>query len=661
MHSVIQVKRLYFIFILLISLSLVAFGQVIDTSKNINTWKLQHNFTRFEETPLDTNMHQIQRDYNPVFKHGFSYEYLGNLGLALNHVDFFLRPEPDAFLFGRGWEPYLKTPARTIFFNTKTPFTSLAYHNIPFVEWREENVEALHTQNFSPFTNFGIEFNILAGKDLYENQATRVNRVGLFGSHAKDKYSIFGTFYYNDFKVGDNGGLVDLESFLAAEEEKNWLYAVNLTEAKSHYRDLSLFITQKYNLVERQTFTDTLGNTTTTGKTLSVSYQLHLDRQMKDYEDIVDPENLSPVYNNYYYEDENARDSASENKLSNVFQLILGDPDFDKISIRAYVGHEFRHFGALSPHPTPVFSHVDTLSTIPLELDSVFRDSAVARFDSRNFNDVYVGFHMAGPTTGIWDWVIDGKYYLMGYYQNDFQVNATFSREFLEKADLGIRGSLEHRRPHYFTNNYSSSFIQWENDFPSLFRIKGEAFVNSQALEMEIRAGAAYLSNYVYWDQEALPQLHDRDLLILSGYFSKHFRLLGYNSDNKILVQYTTENEVLRLPLAALYSSNYWNQSLFKGALVADLGFDFYFTTKYKASAYMPATGVFHLQDEYDVGGYPFLNVFLAFRVKRTRIYVSYNNLLHGVGFVGHNYFTTYQYPMKPRNFRFGLVWIFYD
>ena len=38
-------------------------------------------------------------------------------------------------------------------------------------------------------------------------------------------------------------------------------------------------------------------------------------------------------------------------------------------------------------------------------------------------------FNLAGPTTGTWDWVIDGKYYLLGYYQNDFQMHATFSRE----------------------------------------------------------------------------------------------------------------------------------------------------------------------------------------------------------------------------------------
>ena len=75
----------------------------------------------------------------------------------------------------------------------------------------------------------------------------------------------------------------------------------------------------------------------------------------------------------------------------------------------------------------------------------------------------------------------------------------------------------------------------------------------------------------------------------------------------------------------------------------------------------MPPTGVYYLQDEYDVGGYPFLDVFLAFKIARTRIFVSYNNLLSGGEFLGNNYFTTYRYPMKYRHFRLGLVWTFYD
>ncbi len=637
-------------------------GQVIDTSKQINTWKLKHNYTRFEDTPLDTNIHQVHMEFNPAFKEGFSYEYLGILGHSLNHVDFFQRPEAGAFVFGVGWNPYLKTADRTTFFNTKTPFTILAYSVMPVVEWKEQNISALHTQNISPYTNFGIEFNILDGKALYENEETHSTRVGLFGSHAKDKYSIFGTFYYNDFKAHDHGGVSDLDAFLQGQADEPWLYDMQLKSAKSQYRNISFFATQKYNLVERVSHTDSLGVTTTTGKTLSISHQIHYDRHLKSYSDVVDPAELSPVYDNYYYpEITSPLDSVSEDKLSNVVQVILGDPDYDKISARVYAGYELRRFGALSPAFEEVFSHYDTTLTDTIELIPQFRDSAVTRFGDTYFNDVYVGFHMAGPTTGTWDWVVDGSYYLLGYYRNDFQVNATFSRQFLKRADLGLKGSVELKHPHYFTNHYSSSFFQWDNDFSSLFSIRGEAFVTSEELELDARARVAYLTNYLYWDQDALPQVYKGNILLLSGHFSKHFVISGFNSEDKLLFQYTTANDILRLPLLALYSSNYWKQSLFKGALVATLGFDLYLTTQYKASAYMPATGVFHLQDEYDVGGYPFVNVFLSFKVARTRFFVSYNNLFHGGEFLGNNYFTTYRYPMKPRYFRAGLVWTFYD
>jgi len=556
----------------------------------------------------------------------------------------------------------LLTPDRTLFFNTKSPFTSLAYSTNLFINSApEENIDVLHTQNLSPYSNFGLEFNILSGKELYTNEATRVNRVGLFGSHAKDRYSFFGTFYYNEFKAEDHAGLEDMDAFIAGTLDEAWEYPMQLTEASSQYRNLSIFATQKYNLFEKITSVDSLGVSSSKGKTLSLSHQLLYDRHFKSYTDKVDPDDLSSVYNNYYYEVTTAFDSVSEDKLSNVFQVILGDPDYDKISARVYAGHELRRFGMLSPYPQEVFFSADTISQIPLELDSVYRDSAVARFDDTYFNDVYVGFYLAGPTTGTWDWVIDGKYYLFGYYHNDFRVNATFSREFMQKADLGLRGSFELRRPHYFTNHYSSSFFHWDQDLPSLLRIKGEAFVKSDELEMELRAGVAYLSNYQYWDEQALPRVYDKDILLFSGYLSKHFVVSGFNSEDKLLVQYTTGGEVLRLPAVTLYSSNYWRQSLFKGALITTTGFDFYYTTKYKASAYMPATGVFHLQDEYDVGGYPFLDVFIAIKIARTRIFFSYNNLLSGVAFAGNNYFTTYNYPMKPRNFRLGLEWTFYD
>jgi len=645
------VRRSIHIFLLLFALSVSVSGQVIDTTLDINTWQLKHNFTRFEDVPLDTNMHQIQRDFNPAFKQGYSYQELGNLGHALNHVDFYLRPDADQFLFGRAWDPYRMTPERTLFFNTKSPFTSLSYSTNLFInQTPEQSIQALHSQNFTPFTNFGILFNILDGKPFYQNQQTRVNRVGLFGSHAKDRYSIFGTFYYNNFNSEENGGIANMGAFLKDSLENLIDYSTNLTGAYSisHYQDLSLFTTQSFKLTERVRHTDSLGNTSTKGKTLSISHQLLIERQKKSYWDrYVDSAEVADVYRNFYYLADPAMDSAQEERISNVLQLILGDPDLDKISMRVSAGHDFRRFTWLAPEP--------------LHIDSTGQDTIIGQTHHEIYNDVHVGFHLAGPTTGTWDWVIDAKYYLMGYYQNDFQVHATFSRELKGNMNLGLRGSFDHKRPHFFTNRYSSSFLRWENDFPSMLRIKGEVFINSKDLETDIRFGITNITNYIYWNQEAQPMLYDQNLMLFSGYFSKHFTASGFNSQNKILFQYTTASEVLKLPLLSVYTSNYWEQSLFKGALVADLGFDLSFTTKYKADAYMPSSSVFHLQDNYTLGAFPFLDVFLAFRVKRTRIFVSFNNLLHSLSFTGNNYFTTPLYPQKPRNFRFGLTWIFYD
>lgn len=609
---------------------------------------LRHNYTRFEDVKLDTNTHQIQHDYNPAYLQGFSYESLGILGHGINHVDFMRRPDPSVFLFGRAWNPYLKSADRTIFFNTKKPFTRLSYTTIPVADWKEETIEVLHSQNASPYTNFGLDFNILSGKPLYTNQETKTVRAGLFGSHARNRYSIFGTFYYNDFKtLEDNGGIANRDSFLMGVKENWWLYEVNLQNAYSRYRNLALFASQKYNIAERKIYTDSLGNTSATGKTLSISYQLSMGQQYKKYYDEVDLDGLSPVYNNYYYLTEIAKDSAVQQNVSNILQLILGDPDYDKISARIYAGHEYRRFGMLSPQTVYV--------------DSLAKDTIVRQYRKEHFNDISIGFHMAGPTTGIWDWVIDGKYYLMGYNQNDFNLNATFSRELGGKTDLGLRGSFEQARPHYFTNHYASSFFSWDNDFSSMLRIKGEAFIQSEELEMDLRFGAAYISNYIYWDTLAMPRAFDRDLLVLSAHMSKHFKVSGYNSDNRLLLQYSTGREVLNLPALAFYSSNYWKQSLFKGALVADMGFDLYFTSKYRASTYMPATGIFHLQDNTDLGFYPFVDVFFSFRIKTTRLFASYNNVLQSIGFAGNDFFTAVPYPMKPRYFRLGVVWYFYD
>lgn len=167
------------------------------------------------------------------------------------------------------------------------------------------------------------------------------------------------------------------------------------------------------------------------------------------------------------------------------------------------------------------------------------------------------------------------------------------------------------------------------------------------------------LTNYQYWDENALPTQYNPVMYIVSGVLNKSFKAGGFNSVNKILIQYTTANDVLHLPLASLKTSNYWENGWFDDVLWSQLGFDLMITTPYLGNSYMPATGVFYLQNDQTIGGYPFLDVFLAMRLKRARFFLSYNNVLSGL--ISNDYFTLANYPIKPRYLGLGLGWTFYD
>ena len=618
-----------------------------------------HNYSRFEDTQLDTSLSDLRRNFNPLLRNGMVYEHAGNLGHAAQDLDFFKRPGTDAFLFGNSLQPYVANPDRTVFYNTKKPFTEILYSNILGVQWNEETIRFLHTQNMDPFTNIGLDFEVLSGKELYDNEETRATKFTLFGSRAKENYSAFGTFHFNRFNNRENGGIQNPSGFLNDSLPEKWLYPVNLDNASSSYTNLQLFYTQKFMLSKKEYFTDTLGVTTDSGKNVSLNHQIIAERHSRFYEDNFNITSIPAFYDNFYYFNGTVKDSVVYDKITNTFQFILGDPYLDKLSARIYAGHEFSRYGQRSPEEFTVFSFLDTVSEIPLVIDSVFKDTASAAFSNEIFNDVYIGFHLAGPPEKLWYWNVDGKYYLAGYFRNNFAANATFARNVFDKYNLGLKGSINNRNVSYYHNHYSSAFFRWDNDFKASQLIRGEAFLTNSEKRFEASFTAGLLNNYIYWDEEAFPRQYDNAIIIFSGKLSQHFIVSGFHSENQLLVQYTSADNVLRLPLAALKSTNYWEQVLFKGALKAHIGFNVTITTPYAGNTYMPATGVFHLQNEEIIGGYPFIDAYLAIQIKRTRIFGSYNNGVAGI--LNNNYFTAANYPSKPAFFRFGLAWTFYD
>jgi hypothetical protein len=231
------------------------------------------------------------------------------------------------------------------------------------------------------------------------------------------------------------------------------------------------------------------------------------------------------------------------------------------------------------------------------------------------------------------------------------------------KSNLILYGKLDNHRPNYWFNNYSSNHFIWRNDFDNITEttIIGQ-YINPPG-KLNVRASYTLLDKYVYFDTLALAAQDPGIISILGLTIEKNLILGRWHFINQVAIQTSDKENVLPLPTVLLHQTTFFQHNFhFKktnGDLLTQWGFDLFYHTPYRGYAYMPATGQFHLQDEKNIGNYPFLDVFINIKLKRTRFFLKYEHVTSGL--LGENYFTILHHPMNQRVFKFGLSWTFYD
>jgi hypothetical protein len=183
--------------------------------------------------------------------------------------------------------------------------------------------------------------------------------------------------------------------------------------------------------------------------------------------------------------------------------------------------------------------------------------------------------------------------------------------------------------------------------------------VSNEAIQLDAGAHVSLVTDLVYHTDSAMPAQHGGVISVIGLNLHKHFTAGIFHSDHQIHYQLSSDNNVVRLPDLSYYTSNYISFTIVKNALTAQLGFDLYYYTRYRALAFAPSSGLFYNQNIMELGNYPYLNPFLTAKLKRTRFYLRYDHPYAGL--IKKNYFHVLNYPMPGRVFRFGLSWTFYD
>lgn len=284
---------------------------------------------------------------------------------------------------------------------------------------------------------------------------------------------------------------------------------------------------------------------------------------------------------------------------------------------------------------------------------------------NRSLHDLYVYAGARGQYRKYLNWGAQARYSFLGYWQNDFSVDADIDVSFYPFKDksepivLGGKFSTSLKEPDWFSQHYYSNHYVWENDFGKTSTTKVEAFLEIPKWRLEASFSYGLVNNLLYNDTLGVIRQHSGLINVMSGYVRKDFKLWKFHLDNKILFQYSSNRDVLPLPMLTFHMRYYLELEAVRNVLTVQIGADATMNTPYYAPAYNPALGTFQLQTRELIGYNPYIDVFLNMQWKRVNVFIKVINV--GQGWPdGGNMFSAYHYIKPYRGFKVGIHWPFY-
>jgi hypothetical protein len=628
-------------------LSPTLFGQKQDTIKPkiLKQWNLSSDFTEEVIIPFDTvfslfNQYRLADKFSPLNA------TLGSYGLPFYQINFFDRiTDPDKFLYSY-YYPLMYQPEKYIFMNTQVPFTEIVWTYGSPREMAEQTFRVRHSQNVNRFLNFGLVYDIVYNLGQYSYQRAEDKDFTFHGSYTADKYKAYFAVGLNKLTTNENGGIVDENQLQTLGTKNVEVKLGGLNKAKSFLNNRNLLLVQRYTVGTKASVTK---DSTTAGKTKSFrlsgtfSHIFILDGNRRTY---TDDSPSSGFYDSIYINKNSTFDSLYARSIKNTLRFDFTTDETRKFRLGGGVGirNELFRYSQIIP------SH-----------DTLIADTSVWR----RSNNVLTG-KLYNNIGDKFRWIATGELYVSGYRFGDFNLNGVISKSFDWKkgrVSWDITGAIMNRQPSFWNERWGSNNFEWRNNPNKEFRIDLGTSFSYPGRNAEIKLNYAIIDNYTDFDTLALPSQHTGGLSVASLFVRKDLRAWKFHLATDLLVQKSSNSEILDLPLLTTRTTGYFehlfNFKKTNGQLNTQIGAEVLYHTPYYAYSYMPATGRFYRQDKVQTGNYPFINVFLNIKLKRTRIFVMLDHVNSGL--MGYKYYMIPTYPMNIRMFRYGIAWTFYN
>ena len=663
--------------------------------KRIVTWTAERRFNDIKglrDQTVDTSFNKNFYDY-PFLKEDVNATWLGTAGSPVQFYNYFKRQEEDNAIFYTPYQSWTFTPETLPQFNTKTPYTELCYWGTLFAnkEKEESNIRVLTTQNITPKLNMMLYYHNFKGNGMLKREDTGNRTFTASTNYLGEKYVMHAGFIYNKIERSENGGIID-KSWIKDTTVDAREIDVYLRDASNKMRKRTVFLDQSYRFPF--TFLDKEVRAARKEEKLKLARR---DSIMASGDSTA----IAALLAQEEAEKQIAetRETEADSLVTDVTTAFIGHSSEWSVFRKMYTdnisdeaGKEFYH-DRFYLNPT---KSMDSLRVMRLENRAFIRlqpwsdNAIVSKLDfgvgdkllnhfafspdsyltgPKNVisNSVYLYAGAKGQYKEYFTWNANGDYTFAGHEINDFGIDGNITANFFpfrryKNSPVTLRGHFETslREPDYYEQHLYTNHFRWDNNFGKISKTKVEASVSVPRWKLDASFGYALLSNNIYYDTLGIVRQNTAPMSVMTAELRKDFKLGPVHLDHKAMLQLSSDEEVMPLPLLALNFRYYLQFDVVKNVMKMQIGANALYTTRWYAPAYNPVLGVFHNQKTEKYGNCPYIDIFVNIQWKRVSLFVKGVNINMGWPNKSADYFTADGYIGPQRAVKFGITWPFW-
>lgn len=592
--------------------------------------------------------------YNPIIQNRLQAFGLGNLGSSY----FPARLEDFNYYGFQYWQrevkdPFMYLPEEISYYTNEQAYSQVDYAG---GSKKENYARVVLARNFGEYFNLGFKYTRVNSEGFYLRQLNSYQNITAFSKlYSKNrKYMLLVNGAFNGNTNQENGGIVSDSIFENNLSSNRKLVPINLSDAQTRLRKRHAFVYQHYDigkkmvnpqrndtliadsLVSDSLLVDTIKRDNPEGRVLRVAHTFKYTMQASAYDDNAPS---SGFYDNIYLDSTVTADSTRIRNLSNTLSLIyFGKKTIDSLYKKNTIALDF------------------TLDNI--KINQTLNDTLDTLRVRDHFSNIGGQIKWLNRGKVIDKTEVAASFVFAGYNRSDHTVRVKVLKK-LGGTGLQLRLNYLQQQPAYFLTQYSSNHFRWLYDLNQvIIRNAGVDFTWDKA-HLLVSLDHTSINRFAYLDTLSQPVQSGGEVSVQSVRVNHSLKFGKFYLQTTGIVQNKGGEDILRLPLVIVHETFAYQDKWFKEKLLVRMGVDLFYNTSFYANAYNPALAQFYLQNQKQIGGYPYLDFFFSFKIKKFRAFFKLEHFNSGL--MGYEYYQTLHYPSNDRAFRYGISWAFLD